>query len=441
MGVLSDKEVTGVSLDETTLTVGVDKQKQLTATVRPSDATDQGVKWRTDNRSVATVNAGGRVTGVSAGRATITVITNDGGYEAFCEVTVTAEGGGETVSRTNKTTFSGDGIPQDAVGKTYHFFIFPSGTDLEELRYAEPLAEKTGTITGTTLTDDIYSEEPLNGRYLAVFILGPDTNPEHVGYTTMTVTDGKAVFDTSAFEDVTDEYKGGGGDGTAFYNVKAVSAYLADAAGGNSPEDPLAIKAVFDLPAGDGSLFSAIYKSGKYVALDLSQCESDAEFSFWGPRIVSLILPATATSLRRDGVLPSVKTVRGAAVVTIGDRVFYGNAAMTTVDFPKVTSIGVEAFAGCTALTTADFPLVTSIGEGAFAGCTALETLNFPLAVTSIGERAFYGYTALTTANFPKATSIGVYAFGECKALTTANFPQATSIGERAFNGCSALET
>ncbi|MDR2786569.1 MAG: Ig-like domain-containing protein [Treponema sp.] len=54
------------------VTVGTGKQKKLTAAVRPSDATNQSVTWKTDNRSVATVSSGGRVTGVSAGTATIT---------------------------------------------------------------------------------------------------------------------------------------------------------------------------------------------------------------------------------------------------------------------------------------------------------------------------------------------------------------------------------
>lgn len=81
--------VTGVALDKSTDTVEVGSTTTLTATVSPSDATDPSVSWSTSNSSVATVS-GGVVTGVSAGTARITVTTTDGGYTAYCDVTVSA---------------------------------------------------------------------------------------------------------------------------------------------------------------------------------------------------------------------------------------------------------------------------------------------------------------------------------------------------------------
>ena len=61
---------------------------QLAATVAPADATDKSVTWSSSNGSVASVDASGRVTAVSAGSATITVKTEDGGKTATCAVTV-----------------------------------------------------------------------------------------------------------------------------------------------------------------------------------------------------------------------------------------------------------------------------------------------------------------------------------------------------------------
>ena len=58
------------------------------ATVMPENATDKGIEWKSDNESVATVSQTGLVTALKDGSATITVITNDGGLKATCDVTV-----------------------------------------------------------------------------------------------------------------------------------------------------------------------------------------------------------------------------------------------------------------------------------------------------------------------------------------------------------------
>ena len=80
--------VTGVTLDKDTDTIEAGETTALTATVSPSDATDKPVTWATSNAAVATVS-GGVVTGVGAGTARITATTTDGGYTAYCDVTVT----------------------------------------------------------------------------------------------------------------------------------------------------------------------------------------------------------------------------------------------------------------------------------------------------------------------------------------------------------------
>lgn len=80
--------VTGVSLDQNTLTLAEDDSAQLTATVKPADATNKDVTWSSDNEAVATVDANGKVTAVRAGTTTITVTTEDGSFIDTCKVTV-----------------------------------------------------------------------------------------------------------------------------------------------------------------------------------------------------------------------------------------------------------------------------------------------------------------------------------------------------------------
>ena len=80
--------VTSVSLDKANLELTEGGTGTLIATVEPNNATNRNVTWESSNTSVATVDANGLVTAVSAGTATITVTTADGGFTATCEVTV-----------------------------------------------------------------------------------------------------------------------------------------------------------------------------------------------------------------------------------------------------------------------------------------------------------------------------------------------------------------
>ena len=82
--------VESVSLDKTSLGLTEGETTQLTATVEPEDASNKNVTWESSNTNVATVN-NGEVTAVSAGTATITVTTVDGGKTDTCTVTVREE--------------------------------------------------------------------------------------------------------------------------------------------------------------------------------------------------------------------------------------------------------------------------------------------------------------------------------------------------------------
>ena len=80
--------VTGVSLNKNATTIAIGANETLTATITPANADNQAVTWSSNNTAVATVNQTGKVTGVSAGTATITVTTQDGNKTATCTITV-----------------------------------------------------------------------------------------------------------------------------------------------------------------------------------------------------------------------------------------------------------------------------------------------------------------------------------------------------------------
>ncbi len=79
--------VTRVALNRTSASINVGKTVTLKATVSPSNATNKKVTWSSSNRSVATVNSRGVVTGKKAGTAIITAKANNG-RKATCKITV-----------------------------------------------------------------------------------------------------------------------------------------------------------------------------------------------------------------------------------------------------------------------------------------------------------------------------------------------------------------
>ena len=81
--------VTGVSLNASSLSLDKGETAVLAAIVTPSNAENKSVSWSSSDITVASVADDGTVTAGIAGVATITVTTDDGGYTATCEVTVT----------------------------------------------------------------------------------------------------------------------------------------------------------------------------------------------------------------------------------------------------------------------------------------------------------------------------------------------------------------
>lgn len=99
--------VTGVSLNENTLSIKKEESAMLAASVKPSDATNQSVKWSTSNSNVTVSN--GKVTGKAVGTSVVTVTTDDGGYTAQCTVNVAENTVDPSESHTELESLSVDG--------------------------------------------------------------------------------------------------------------------------------------------------------------------------------------------------------------------------------------------------------------------------------------------------------------------------------------------
>ena len=81
-------DVTGVTLDKTSLTIYEGGTAKLTATVKPSNASNKEVMWSSSNSAVVRVDQQGNVQAAKAGKVTITVTTFEGKFKATCSVTV-----------------------------------------------------------------------------------------------------------------------------------------------------------------------------------------------------------------------------------------------------------------------------------------------------------------------------------------------------------------
>ena len=141
--------VTGVSLNESSITLDVGGSKTLAATVTPDNATNKKVRWTSDNETVATVSEDGVVTAVAGGTAVITATTHDGLFTATCTVTVNAPDAAPTITT--------DTLPDGKVGEAYSQILTATGTtpitwSVENggnLPAGLSLNKDTGEISGT----------------------------------------------------------------------------------------------------------------------------------------------------------------------------------------------------------------------------------------------------------------------------------------------------
>ena len=81
------KKLTGISLNKTELTMELDAEETLTVNFNPEYAENKNIKWSSSNTKIAKVS-NGKVTPVKPGKVEIKAVSEDGNYEAVCQVTV-----------------------------------------------------------------------------------------------------------------------------------------------------------------------------------------------------------------------------------------------------------------------------------------------------------------------------------------------------------------
>ncbi|MEO9968200.1 MAG: Ig-like domain-containing protein, partial [Reichenbachiella sp.] len=180
--------VTGVSLEEESLTLEIGSTSQLTATITPSDATNKNLIWSIefpsegkksddDPTSIATISDEGLVTAVSLGEVVAIVTSEDSEFSASAEVEVTgimvtevsidqetAElNVGETLQLT--TTI----VPEDATDQSITWSVdFPSaGKNQESTPEEIATVDEEGLITAVSAGEVVVTAQSSNGSVAA----------------------------------------------------------------------------------------------------------------------------------------------------------------------------------------------------------------------------------------------------------------------------------
>lgn len=164
-------EVTGVTLNKTSLTLNKGASETLVATVLPTNATNKAVTWSSSNAGVATVS-NGTVTAVASGSAVITVKTADG-KSAIANVTVTNPVTGLKITYNRTYLYQGDAalktatpvlqyLPADADPSSKGIVAYRGSGNIGGPSGAISLISGTGVVTATNTpnasTNKIWAE-------------------------------------------------------------------------------------------------------------------------------------------------------------------------------------------------------------------------------------------------------------------------------------------
>jgi alpha-amylase len=155
-----DVEVTSITLNKSSVTIAQGATATLTATVLPSNATDQTVTWTTSNSSVASV-AEGVVTGVAEGTAVITATASNGlkatatvtveAVEEDIEVTsITLDKSSVTIVQGATAALTATVLPSDATNRTVTWTTSNSTVATVSNGVVTGVTKGTAVITATT---------------------------------------------------------------------------------------------------------------------------------------------------------------------------------------------------------------------------------------------------------------------------------------------------
>ncbi len=158
----------GVHLKHTEIRIGVGSYSTVEAILEPKDASDVAMTWTSSDETIATIKGNTNRVRVSAhawGTATVTGITEDGGYSVSLQV----HGGSYRYAlRVESVKISAHGQPRLVFGNL-------SNLEMQEVRFVLKGTDAGGKpVQMSTSGDDVFT---MSGRYSQP--LAPDERTEH----------------------------------------------------------------------------------------------------------------------------------------------------------------------------------------------------------------------------------------------------------------------
>lgn len=344
-----------VTLDKTSLSLAVGETAQLTATVKPDDATDKTVVWTSSDESVAEV-INGKVTALKSGTTTITA--RCGGKSAECIVTVI--------------------VPVSSVNLDRNDLMLPVGDAATLIVKVKPDNATSKNVAWSSSNESVATVK--NGNVVAV-------------------KEGEAIISASV-GNISASCK------VVVINTNRVIKYTAKSVVTPFNQDAFGAKIIsneYSYPNGMIIFDAPVAEIGRNA---FSKCQT----------LKTVVIPESVSAIGGYAFyecteLSSIKLQE--RVVSIGRSAFQGCFSLPDIVLPNsVTTIGGDAFNGCMKLSNVVLSKnVEKIGMRAFR-YTNIKTLDLPHSLRYIEDHAFLACDKITNIIIPDSVvSIGVGAF------------------------------
>ena len=375
--------VSGVTLNSSTRTMKVGETFQLTATITPSNATNQNVTWTSNNASIASVNTAGLVTANNPGTATITITTIDGNRQATCAITVesnTIAVSGVALNSTSRTMTTGETFQLTATvtpsNATNQNVIWSSNNasvaSVNASGFVTANNPGSATITVTTVDGNKQATCTITVISSNVPVTGVSLNSSS---RTMTVNETFQLTATVTPSNATNQNINWSSSNHGVANVNSSGLVTAYAAGSST----ITVTTV------DGS------RTATCQITVSTTCKQQYDGGYAGPITWRLCLSGTLT-LTGSGNIPNYLPVSGYRHPWYSYRYYFSIAELAET----ITGIGMWAFYDCASMSTIVIPPnVTRIGTGAFSQCSGLPSIIIPKKVQTIEDNAFHNCSHL----------------------------------------------
>lgn len=398
--------VTSVSFANPFLTLEIGATKTLSVTVKPENADDKTVTWKSSNEAVATVDKDGTLTAVAEGKANITAEAGD--KKATLYVTVSP----------HTHDFNDDGICKTCGKKK----LVMSGATINNQDILTAYKDWSDSVTEVVIVDGVkgIGKNAFQGGAKAL--------------ESVTIPDSVTSIGESAFWQCKNLKNVKMGNGVTSIGKSAFSyTALESVTIGDSVEI-----------IGDYAFYPC--NNLKSITLPVSVKKIGLEFTAFEMPLNQTATVTYKGTLKQWCAVDSVQSfvVLSQSMVLEGENNLDLKKA-TELKIPDgVTKIGRSAFFGCQKLESVTIPAsVTEIEGSAFGNCILLKDVTIPEGVTSIGARAFSQCNCFVSVTIPDSvTSIGDGAFTTCTRLESVTIGKGvTSIGQGAFSVCDKLQS